>query len=393
MSVRVNASNVRYGNSEIVSQYTYRSTLVNRDSATGNVTVVPTEQSYEFSTKTTVPRLGVMLVGWGGNNGSTVTASIVANRQKLSWATRTGRVQANYLGSVTQASTINLGPDAQSGHDVYVPLSSVVPMVNPNDFVIGGWDISKVNLADALDRAQVLEPDLIRQVKPVLETMTPLPSIYYPDFIAANQGERANNVIPGNDKQAHLDHIRADIRKFHAQNAVDKVVVCWTANTERFAQIIPGVNDTADNLLASIAKSHSEISPSTIFAVACILENVPFINGSPQNTFVPGCVDLAMRHRAFIAGDDFKSGQTKMKSVLVDFLVNAGIKPISIASYNHLGNNDGYNLSAPAQFRSKEITKTNVVDDMVAANHLLYKPGEHPDHLVVIVRSCCCVFY
>jgi len=91
-----------------------------------------------------------------------------------------------------------------------------------------------------------------------------------------------------------------------------------------------------------------------------------------------------VRHKAFIAGDDFKSGQTKMKSVLVDFLVNAGIKPISIASYNHLGNNDGYNLSAPAQFRSKEITKTNVVDDLVAANHLLYKPGEHPDHLVVI---------
>lgn len=127
---------------------------------------------------------------------------------------------------------------------------------------------------------------------------------------------------------------------------------------ERFSEIIAGVNDTADNLLKAIATSHSEVSPSTIFAVACILENVPFINGSPQNTFVPGCLDLAIRHKveecgrvlfclivclkkAFIAGDDFKSGQTKMKSVLVDFLVNAGLKPISIASYNHLGNNDG----------------------------------------------------
>jgi len=95
-------------------------------------------------------------------------------------------------------------------------------------------------------------------------------------------------------------------------------------------------------------------------------------------------------HNAFIGGDDFKSGQTKMKSALVDFLIGAGIKLTSIASYNHLGNNDGKNLSAPQQFRSKEISKSNVVDDMVAANHILYKKDavtgaqEHPDHCVVI---------
>merc|ERR1711964_733947 len=86
----------------------------------------------------------------------------------------------------------------------------------------------------------------------------------------------------------------------------------------------------------------------------------------------------------FIAGDDFKSGQTKMKSVLVDFLVQAGIKPVSIVSYNHLGNNDGRNLDAPAQFRSKEISKSNVIDDMVQSNRILYKDGETPDHCVVI---------
>lgn len=73
-----------------------------------------------------------------------------------------------------------------------------------------------------------------------------------------------------------------------------------------------------------------------------------------------------------------------MKSVLTEFLVNAGLKLSSIVSYNHLGNNDGRNLSAPQQFRSKEISKSNVVDDMVAANQLLYSPGEHPDHVVVI---------
>lgn len=126
---------------------------------------------------------------------------------------------------------------------------------------------------------------------------------------------------------------------FKANNSLDKVIVLWTANTERYADIRTGVNDTAENLLKSIDTSHDEVSPSTIFAVACIKECVPFINGSPQNTFVPGCIELAESYKSFIGGDDFKSGQTKMKSALVDFLINAGIKLTSIASYNHLGNN------------------------------------------------------
>jgi myo-inositol-1-phosphate synthase len=175
-----------------------------------------------------------------------------------------------------------------------------------------------------------------------------------------------------------------DDSDFKAAQSLDKVIVLWTANTERYADIIPGVNDTPDNLLKAIQDGHEEVAPSTVFAVACILENAPFINGSPQNTFVPGAIALAEKHGAFIGGDDFKSGQTKMKSALVDFLINAGIKLTSISSYNHLGNNDGKNLSSQKQFRSKEISKSNVVDDMVAANTQLYAPGEHPDHCVVI---------
>ena len=188
-----------------------------------------------------------------------------------------------------------------------------------------------------------------------------IPLMGDPDFIAANQADRADNLIPGDDKAAHLEHLRNDIRKFKADNELDNLIVLWTANTERYAEIIPGVNDTADNLLESIKTSHDEVSPSTVFAVASILEGVPFINGSPQNTFVPGCIELAEKHHAFIGGDDFKSGQTKVKSVLAEFLVNAGIKPLSISSYNHLGNNDGKNLSSHKQFRSKEISKSSVV--------------------------------
>jgi myo-inositol-1-phosphate synthase len=337
-----------------------------------------------------------MMIGMGGNNGTTLCATVLANRHRISWHTKTGVVQANYIGSVLRASTVRLGT-SPTGQDVHVPLCDVLPMVHPDDLVLGGWDISGMPLDQAMRRAQVLDYDLQRQVAPhMAELGAPLPSIYYPDFIAANQEARADNLLPGADKQAHLEHIRKDIRDFKQKHALDKVIVFWTANTERYADVIPGVNTTADDLLAAIKASHDEVSPSTVFAVAAILEGVPFINGAPQNTFVPGVIELAERSPgAFIGGDDLKSGQTKLKSVLAEFLVNAGIKPLSIASYNHLGNNDGANLSAERQFRSKEISKSSVVDDMVGANRLLYAAptdaerkaggkGEHPDHIVVI---------
>jgi myo-inositol-1-phosphate synthase len=213
--------------------------------------------------------------------------------------------------------------------------------------------------------------------------MTPLPAIFDQEFIAGNQKSRADNILSGT-KQEQVDKVRSDIRHFKQSNQLDKVIILWTANTERYSEVIPGVHDTADNLLHAIADNQAELAPSALYAVASILENCSYINGSPQNTFVPGLVELAIQNNVFLAGDDFKSGQTKMKSVLVDFLVSAGIKPVSIVSYNHLGNNDGMNLSAPEQFRSKEISKSNVVDDMVASNHVLYGPDEHPDHVVVI---------
>ncbi|KAK3373474.1 putative inositol-3-phosphate synthase [Lasiosphaeria ovina] len=380
----VESPNVTYTDSEIRSKYTYRTTTVSRG-ANGKYVATPRETLYDFKVDRKVPKLGVMLVGWGGNNGSTVTAGIIANRRGLVWETREGRRAANYYGSVIMGSTMKLGTDSETLKDVNIPFHDVLPMVHPNDLVIGGWDISRLNLAAAMDRAAVLEPTLKAQVRKEMAEMMPLPSIYYPDFIAANQEDRADNLIPGSKASTeHVEQIRKDIRDFKANHNLDKVVVQWTANTERFADIVSGVNDTAENLLKAIADGHEEIAPSTVFAVASILEGAPFINGSPQNTFVPGAIQLAEQHGSFIGGDDFKSGQTKMKSALVDFLISAGIKLTSIASYNHLGNNDGKNLSSQKQFRSKEISKSNVVDDMVEANNVLYAPGEHPDHTVVI---------
>jgi myo-inositol-1-phosphate synthase len=284
---------------------------------------------------------------------------------------------------MTQCSTARLGTDPRTGNDIFIPVNKLVPLVHPNDLEIGGWDISNRNLGDAMRSAKVLDVQLQDQLYDDMAKLKPMPAPYFPDFIAANQSDRANNVLKGSKKE-QLEILRQNIRKFKEERKVDVCIVLWTANTERFADIQEGVNDTADNLLAAVNSDEEEVSPSTLFCIASILEKCPYINGSPQNTFVPGCVELAQREGVYIGGDDFKSGQTKMKSVLVDFLVSSGIKPVSIVSYNHLGNNDGKNLSAPKQFRSKEISKSNVVDDMVLSNGCLYKEGEHPDHVVVI---------
>ncbi|XP_033175096.1 inositol-3-phosphate synthase 1-B isoform X1 [Bombus impatiens] len=386
LKIRVESPKVKYTEDYIEAQYEYQTTNVTEDNS-GNYTVTPVTTNLLIRTQLKVPKLGLMLVGWGGNNGTTITAALLANKLRLTWETKNGIQKANcfYLnfryGSLTQASTIRLGKGNKE--EVYVPMSWMLPMVNPDDIEIDGWDISNMNLADAMQRAEVLDINLQKQLVPHMVHMKPKKSIYYPDFIASNQEKRANNIIYGT-KFEQLEQLRKDIAEFKTTKNLDQVIILWTANTERFSEIIPGVNDTAENLLNAINEGHSEISPSTVFAVAAALEGCTYINGSPQNTFVPGAMELAEQHKTFISGDDFKSGQTKLKSVLVDFLVSAGIKPVSIVSYNHLGNNDGYNLSAPQQFRSKEISKSNVVDDMVQSNKILYQPGEKPDHCVVI---------
>ncbi|KAA1115809.1 Myo-inositol-1-phosphate synthase [Puccinia graminis f. sp. tritici] len=251
------------GDTHILATSVHENTLVTRTPSGGYV-LKPAKQAIEFKTERQVPTTGLMLVGWGGNNGTTVTATILANKHNISWRTREGIQTPNYIGSIVRASTY-----AQTGKDVHIPLSDMLPMVHPNDLVLGGWDISGMPLDQAMRRAKVMEWDLQDQLNPLMSQMKPLPSVYYPDL------------------SAHLDQIRKDIRDFKAANKLDKVIVLWTANTERYSELIPGINDTARNLEQAVKNNHDEVSPSTIFAMACIYEGAPYINGAPQNTFVP----------------------------------------------------------------------------------------------------------
>lgn len=365
---------------ELVS--TYENYTNNVEESNGVYTSTLKKNTYSFKTDLRTPKLGIMLVGLGGNNGSTFTAGLLANKHNITWNSKTGTHKPNFLGSITQCSGTKIGQSQNK--EIFVPLNQLLPVVNPNEVIVGGWDISKTNMKDAMRRAEVLEYDLQQKVGEYMKDMVPLPAVYYPDFIADNQADRADNILPGNNKKEHLETVRAQLRKFKEDNKVDKIVVMWTANTERYCKVTPGIHDTADNLLKGIEQSHPEISPSIIYATACCLEGVSFINGSPQNTLVDGLLELGARQNVFLVGDDFKTGQTKLKTALADVIAGAGLKPISIVSYNHLGNNDGKNLSQENTFKSKQISKSSCTDDIFASNPCILGKGEHPDHEIII---------
>ena len=130
----------------------------------------------------------------------------------MTWETKEGEQKANYWGSVMMASTVKLGNDAR-GNSVYTPMKNMLPMVDPSNVVWGGWDINSMNLGDAMKRSKVLDVTLQQKLYPHMKDIKPLPSVYFPDFIAANQSERADNVLTGT-KQEQMEHIRKDIHEF-----------------------------------------------------------------------------------------------------------------------------------------------------------------------------------
>jgi len=237
-----------------------------------------------------VPKLGVMLVGLGGNNGSTFTAGILANSKKMSWETKRGIETANFYGSFTQSATTHVGykydEKTKRLEDVFKPINEIMPMVNPCDFDISGWDISGLNLFEAAKRAHVLEPTLLNQLKEELEAIVPLPAVLNQEFIAANQSDRIDNVFTGNNQEC-IDKIRKDIQE--KKKSVDKVVILWTANTEMMYK--PEITDIAD--LKKRIASDEALPSSVLYCVAAIEEGLLYLNGSPQNTLMPGLVEYA----------------------------------------------------------------------------------------------------
>lgn len=336
------------------------------------------EEKIKIKIEPVSKKLGVMLVGMGGNNGSTFVASLLAYQSELEWKNRNGTHQIDFLGSLYQYGNVNIG--CKDGKPYTKLMRELVSLYKPENLIISGWDINGDNMYRACKKNKVLDPDILLQLKYDLESIKPLPSVYDEKFIATNQKSRANNIKEEKSKRDYIDSIQIDIIDFKHEHNLDKVIVVWTASTERFNE---GNWETIKELEDAILEDDTEISPSVLFAIATIRSGCIFINGSPQNTIGPAILEMSKKYNTFVGGEDFKTGQTKLKSVLVDFLASSGIKPLSIVSYNHLGNNDGLNLDETPQFRSKEITKRNVIDDIVDENPKLFTEGK-PEHCVVI---------
>lgn len=399
-SFRVNAPGVVYGDGEHTSVYEYTTNEVTVED--GVYTVKPQKKQMTFKVNDKTPRMGLMMVGLGGNNGTTLTGGILAHKHNLTWRERSGEKKPDLLGSVTQSTAIHLGKC--NGEDIYVPFSKLLSMVDPSDLVISGWDLSNANMYEAVCRAHVYQPELCDKLKPYMEGMVPLPAIYDKSFIASNQEARVTNKIEGTKFDCY-QKIRQDIRDFKANNKLDRVVVLWTATTERYSELDEHIHYNPEDFHKALeTHNDKEISPSSIYCYAAMSEGCIYLNGSPQNTIVPALQRFAAKYNeeqvakgetnfVYYCGDDFKSGQTKFKSMMGEFLIGSGMRLRSVASYNHLGNNDGLNLNEAAQFRSKEISKGGVLDDMIAGNPIVYDGqqnsheanGKHPiDHIVVI---------
>ncbi|ETB56848.1 hypothetical protein YYC_05217 [Plasmodium yoelii 17X] len=372
-----NFLNVKYNKDEdsnfVYSNYEHSEIEVKKDVKNGTIECKEIKNNYKIMTeKIKTKKLGILIIGIGGNNSTTMLGGICANAKKITYLDKYEKKKPNYLGSIFLSSNIRLGYNKIDKEHYYCPIYNLIELYNPENIVYGGWDINNLNLKDCLIRNKVFDHNLVEQIKNDMNYV-PLKSVYFKgNFIAANQQKRVNNILVGNNKLEIMEKVRKQIQEYKKKNNLTDIIVLWSGNTEKNIPHIPGINDTFQNILLACQNNHESISPSIIYALASILENCPFINSSPQNTLVNGVVELAEQKGIFIIGNDLKTGQTKIKNLLLDTYFGTGLKPKSIVSYNHLGNNDGKNLSSDSQFYSKKISKSNLICDYVKANENLY---------------------
>ncbi len=300
-------------------------------------------------------RLGVLTVGLGA-----VASTVVAGTELIR------RGLAEPVGSLTQMSTIRLG----SRDEDRVPLvRDVVPLAGIDQLVFGAWDPLADTAYEAAVKCGVL--DRLAHIEPIvaeLKEIEPMPAVFDQNYVRRLDGP---NVKPGAGKRDLAEAVRKDIRDFKAAHSCDRMVVIWCASTEIFLEPGPAHQDL-DALEAAIDANDKSVPPSMLYAYAALREGVPFINGAPNLTVdVPAIVELAQTAGVPIAGKDFKSGQTLVKTVLAPMLKARMLGLRGWYSTNILGNRDGEVLDDPDSFRTKEETKLGVLD------HIL-QPGRYP---------------
>ncbi len=309
------------------------------------------------TTKPATGKLGVMVVGLGAVS-TTFMTGVFMTRKGL----------AKPIGSMTQYDKIRVGRGADKK---YLHLKDIVAMPTLDDIVFAAWDVYPVNAYESAINAEVLKEKDINPVKDELLAIKPMKAAFDKKYASRLDGD---NVKQCKDRWDMTEQIREDIRNFKQQTGVDRVVVLWAASTEIYVAPDMKYHGTIEALEAAMkANDTDHIAPSMCYAYAALTEGCPFVMGAPNTTVdIPAMWELAEKTHMPIAGKDFKTGQTLVKSGFAPII---GVRNLGLSGWfstNILGNRDGLVLDEPANFRTKEVSKLSTLETIL-------KPENQPD--------------
>ena len=293
-------------------------------------------------------RIGVLIPGMGAV-ASTFIAGIEAIKIGL----------AKPIGSMTQMGTIRLGKRTENRVPI---IKDFVPLSNLEDLVFGGWDINKENLYEIALRNGVLEKTLIDSVREPLENYTVMKGVFDKKYVKKLDGDWVKS---GPNKMDLAKQIIDDIHSFNAQNNITNNVMVWCGSTEIFLES-SDVHSSLEKFEEGLRKNDPGIPPSMIYAYAAMKMGIPYANGSPNlSVDIPALNELALQNNTPIAGKDFKTGQTLMKTILAPGLRARQLGIHGWFSTNILGNRDGEVLDDPDSFKTKEESKLGVLESIL----------------------------
>jgi myo-inositol-1-phosphate synthase len=293
-------------------------------------------------------RLGILTPGLGAVS-TTFMAGVEAIRKGL----------ARPIGSLTQTGTVRLGKrtDGRSPR-----IADFVPLASLDDLVFGAWDLFPDNAYEAAVKAGVLERPLVDQLRPFLENIRPMPAVFDRHYVKKLDG---SHVKKGTDWMTLAGALEDDIASFRKENRVDRLVMVWCASTEIFLRP-SAVHASLAAFEDGLRRRDPEIAPSMVYAYAAIRSGVPFANGAPNLTVdIPALRELARERQVPVAGKDFKTGQTLMKTILAPGFKARLLGLSGWFSTNILGNRDGEVLDDPESFKTKEESKLSVLDEIL----------------------------
>ena len=302
-------------------------------------------------------KLGILVVGCGAVSTTFMTGVLMA-RKGL----------AKPVGSMTQYDKMRVGRGADAR---YLHYADIVPLAKLDDIVFGCWDVYPQNAYQAAMYAEVLKEKDIEPVRSELEQIVPMPAAFDKNYAKRLDGD---NVKAGLTRWQMVEALREDIRKFKADKGCERVVVLWAASTEIYVPVDEKVHyQLADLEAAMKADDREHIATSMCYAYAALTEGAPFIMGAPNTTVdIPAMWQLAEKAKMPIAGKDFKTGQTLVKSGFAPIIGTRCLGLSGWFSTNILGNRDGLVLDEPANFRTNEVSKLSTLETIL-------KPDVQPD--------------